>query len=122
MGKAALVVDDDVTVRKVLCEILTIDSNVVEKCEECENAKEAISILKNNPSIEVVVTDEKMPGMSGLELIEFIQSNFPEISVILVSGYLSEQDKIRATNNPVVKKIFLKPFAVSEIADVVREL
>ncbi|MFS0757569.1 response regulator [Noviherbaspirillum sp. 1P10PC] len=51
------------------------------------SGKEALQILKSNPSIDAVLTDVVMPGMSGLELGHEVRKHYPSISVILVSGY-----------------------------------
>ena len=52
----------------------------------CENAKDAMTALQNN-EIEVVLTDIKMPEISGLELLEEIQNIYPEMPVILMTAY-----------------------------------
>ena len=82
------------------------------------SAKEAINIYKNN-KIDVVVTDLKMPEMSGLELIREIKQIKPSQNCILLTAYY-EPHLIR---NPDVKSIIykyvVKPFKKIELKNII---
>lgn len=71
-------------------ELLTILSRILKKegynVLVSYNGKEAIEMLDNN-DILVIVTDIKMPDMSGLELLDYIKEKFPDIPVIVTSAY-----------------------------------
>jgi len=78
-----LLVDDEESIRKVLS-ISLLDSGF--KVLTAENGKEALRIFrKNAPSI--VLTDIKMPGMNGTELLKKIKSEKPDTEVIMISGH-----------------------------------
>lgn len=51
-----------------------------------KNGSEAIDFLKNN-SVDIVITDIKMPKVSGLELAKYVHENMPMTKVVIVSGY-----------------------------------
>lgn len=81
-----LIVDDEDSVVDSLAE--TIDWKSIGICEvlKAYSGNEAMEILKTNP-VDVVITDIRMPGISGLELIAFIRKNWKKIKCILLSGY-----------------------------------
>lgn len=78
-----LVVDDEPNSLFGICEVLTDEGfNVL----PAGNGKEALELLHANP-INVIVTDEKMPDLSGMELLTEIKKNYPNIPVILITAY-----------------------------------
>lgn len=78
-----LVVDDEPNSLFGICEVLTDEGfNVL----PAGNGKEALELLHANP-INVIVTDEKMPDLSGMELLAEIKKNYSNIPVILITAY-----------------------------------
>jgi CheY-like chemotaxis protein len=63
---------------------------------EAFSGNEALEILRREDSIDLVVTDQAMPKMTGTELAKVIRSEWPDIPVLLTSGYadLSARDDI----------------------------
>ncbi|MFT4552075.1 MAG: signal transduction histidine kinase [Chlamydiales bacterium] len=103
MENRVLVVDDEKSIQKLLSLILE-EFQVT----EVSSAAEALKIIKNK-SCDLVITDLKMPGMSGLELLNEIKKISPEIPVIMISGHGDKNAAIEAINNEVYD--FLeKPF------------
>jgi putative two-component system response regulator len=78
-----LLVDDDPMALGVAAGLL---EQVGYQVSAFDNANDAISFLDGNSS-DVVLTDIKMPGMSGIELLDRIRSIDPELPVILMTGY-----------------------------------
>jgi putative two-component system response regulator len=78
-----LVVDDDIDVLEAVSSLISSSSLSV---ISCENAEEALNKLDDN-KIVTVLTDIKMPVMSGIELLEKIHHVNPEIPVILMTAY-----------------------------------
>ena len=79
----------------------------------------ALEILKKTPDIDVLFSDVVMPGMSGSDLAREARSLFPNIKVILTSGYTFPVS--RAENPPVENFRFIrKPYRISEIAKMLR--
>ena len=54
---------------------------------EAYSAKEALEILQRDDSIDLVVTDQAMPKMTGTELAKVVKKEWPDISVLLATGY-----------------------------------
>jgi two-component system NtrC family sensor kinase len=83
MKKTILLVDDEADLREVL-DISLSDTGY--KVLTAENGTQALNILNDN-DIPVVVTDIKMPGIDGIELLRKIKSKNPEAEVIMLTGH-----------------------------------
>jgi len=79
---------------------------------------QALEVLRAHP-IDVVTLDLKMPGMSGIEVMEKIKQHDPDIEVIIVTGYSSLDTAIRGLRFRAFDYIS-KPFDVAEISDIVQ--
>jgi len=77
-----LVVDDEPAQRQFLRKSLDKVFDVV----AAASGEEAVQLLKKQ-SFHLVITDQRMPGMDGLELLDWIRENAPEIPVILLTAY-----------------------------------
>lgn len=80
-----LVVDDEGAIRYSVTKTLQRVGYRVDAVASGEEAKEILA----NYDFEVVLTDIRMPGMSGVELLAHIRENYPDVSVILMTGYAS---------------------------------
>jgi two-component system, response regulator PdtaR len=106
--RTVLVVDDEVMIRLVVSECLR-DSGL--RVVEAENADEALSYVKSDPSVGLVFSDVKMPGsMDGIELAAHLKIEFPYIKVVLASGHLLADQSESAI------LLLLKPYSVGEAA------
>ena len=81
MGKV-LIVDDEPNMRRILKANLRIDSHA---CVEAPSASEA-AVLLSRQDFDVVVTDQKMPGGTGLDVLRAVQENDPTTSVIFLTA------------------------------------
>ncbi len=100
-----LIVDDDPYVLEATTLLLRESGYTV---TACENAKGALSALKQD-TIDVVVTDIMMPGMSGIELLEKIHVDHPEMPVILMSAYAELNTAVDAIKRGVFDFV-IKPY------------
>ncbi len=87
-----LIVDDHEIFLDSLSLLMTTFPGV-EVVDNCKNAKEAIHFIQNN-DIDLVITDYKMPQMSGIELTIFLRQHHPEVKVLMLS-VSEEADMIR---------------------------
>jgi two-component system response regulator HydG len=83
MKRSLLIVDDDPRVRTALVSALTDDNTTVRAVEDAECA---LAALDEGP-IGVVLSDVKMPGMSGLELLRMLKERTPDLDVVLMTAY-----------------------------------
>lgn len=81
-----LLVDDQPLYRKTLRAIVDWESMDMQIVADVHNGQEALNII-NAQSVDIVLTDMKMPVMNGLELIESVQRKQPEIQFIALSAY-----------------------------------
>jgi PAS domain S-box-containing protein len=79
-----LVVDDD---SLVLTNMAAMLDDLGHEVFEASSAREALAILRRESSIQLVITDQAMPRMTGLQLIEEIKNSWPDLSVILATGF-----------------------------------
>jgi len=108
-----LVIDDEAVTRAVVAEIL----GDVGGCTSCASGEEAVRLLADSP-FDVVVSDIRMPGLSGLELLERINSRDAAPKVILLSGHASLHAARRALKSGAFD-ILPKPFDPQELKRVV---
>ena len=72
------------------------------------SASEALGILSRE-AIDVIVTDERMPGMSGSELIAISRNKYPDVIRIILTGQASSEGAIRAINEGDAYRFLIKP-------------
>jgi PAS domain S-box-containing protein len=113
-----LVVDDDVAVRGVVRRILEGGSYRV---VEAENGAAAIEAAETGPAIGVLVTDMVMPEMGGRELALALRGTFPDIAVLLMSGY-ANAPMLRTEIEDTGFAFIEKPFTASALLQAVAEL
>ena len=104
-----LVVDDDADVREVLAEtLLGFGYGVV----VAASGEEALPVLAERHDIRMLITDVRMPGMSGFELATRARRLTEGLKVIITSGYFLPQ--------PIAERFLKKPFRMHELASAVR--
>ncbi len=116
-GSAAiLVVDDDDPVRVMLARLLRTQGYAVSQAKDAETAREALDAQRP----DLVISDIVMPGESGIELRRTIAGLWPELPVILISGYSAEGPAEFAARTP--KTTFVqKPFAADHFLALVKQ-
>ena len=89
-GETILLVEDDPLIREALISTLTtLNYQIL----VAENGREALVILeKSKETIHLVLSDMLMPEMSGLELVEAMRQQNCRLPVVILSGYLLEND------------------------------
>jgi len=107
MGRKILIVDDDADFNQLLTDIFSQANYEVDPEEDPEAAFEKFKA----GNYDLVVTDQKMPGLTGEELIRLLKQHRPDIPIIMVSGYL-DNDTIRNLIREGVGGVFLKPLNV----------
>jgi response regulator RpfG family c-di-GMP phosphodiesterase len=84
------------------------------------SGEEGRRILENN-EIEVIITDQRMPGMTGVEFLESIIGDFPEPMRILLTGYTDIQALIDAVNRGQIYRYMTKPWNEEEMKMFIRQ-
>ncbi len=112
-----LLVDDDVKALRGLTRVLRGQPYHL---HTARSADEAIHTLKVR-HVDVIVTDEKMPGMSGTELLAWVAEDYPQVMRILLTGHASTETAIRAINEGEVCQFLTKPCDGSTLAVAIRK-
>ena len=116
-----LLVDDDPSILEILADLMAIFGYAH---ETANNGLEAIEKLKQD-FFQIVLTDMMMPGMDGMELLKYIHSNYPNIKVMVVTGYdrtFTYTDVIRAGASDFISKPFNTDELEAKINRLVREI
>jgi DNA-binding NtrC family response regulator len=85
--KKVLVIDDEAIIRVSCKRTLTSEGFKVSLASRC---KEGLETLEKEP-FDLVLLDLKMPDMDGMELLPIIRNKWPDIKVIVISGYSTDQ-------------------------------
>ena len=109
-----LIVDDERSMRDFLKILLEKEGH---KVNTAESGDRALTIL-DAQAVDVVVSDIRMPGMSGIELLEAIKERLPELPMIMITAFASPEDAVLAMKNGAFDYI-TKPFNVDEIKAVI---
>lgn len=81
-----------------------------------ENADEGKKILESN-DIQIIITDQRMPGMTGIEFLESIIETYPDTIRILLTGYADINAVIDAINKGQIYKYIQKPWTEDELRE-----
>ncbi len=116
MGKYnILLVDDQQPILDALERILGQDYNVF----SATNGEDALSIMERE-DIALIMTDHRMPGMNGSELLEHTMRKYPNTIRIIVSGYIDQKLLMDAINTAHVHGVVSKPWRNGEVKFIVR--
>jgi DNA-binding response OmpR family regulator len=110
-----LVVDDEKVIREILSDFLSLEGYVVRAVED---GVEALKELQRR-SYNLVISDLKMPNMSGLELIERITHLQIPVLTVIMTGFGTVETAIEAMKQGAYDYI-LKPFKVEEVVHIVQ--
>ncbi len=107
-----LAVDDDPLV-------LTNTAAMLEEfghtCHAVSSAKQALEILESGVAIDLVITDQIMPHMTGLQLARIVRSKWPDVALVLATGYAEIEE-----DETVSVPRLAKPFTLAELAAQIR--
>jgi response regulator RpfG family c-di-GMP phosphodiesterase len=78
------------------------------------SGEEAIKILKNN-NVDIIITDQRMPNMTGVEFLESILGEYPDPIRILLTGYADMNAVIDAVNKGKIFHYLTKPWNEEEL-------
>jgi len=117
MGSKILVVDDEINVRELLSHLLENEGYHVELASSAEEALEKIK----RAVFDLIISDIRMPGMDGLELLEKIGTMNVDSAVILITGYGSIDSAVEAIKLGALDYIE-KPFKIGQLKSLVSQI
>ena len=110
-----LCVDDEPNVLDVLCRMFDRLATVL----TARSGAEALEVLRSRP-IDLLVTDQKMPEMTGIELVRAARKEGFGVTTILLTAYTNPNDLIAAINDGQVFRYVTKPWDINDLTMTVR--
>lgn len=112
-----LIVDDEKIIRDGLTNVINWEGLNIEVCGAKSNAEEALEFCRSNMP-DIIITDIKMPHMSGLDFIEALGDLRNDTKIIILSGFDDFEFSKRALKNNVFEYL-LKPIKPADVTDAV---
>lgn len=112
--KKIIVIDDESMTLKMTKESLERLGFVVAIFSKAQEALDYY--LKNKGSVDLILSDKSMPRMTGLEFTRKVREHDPDIPILILTGYASNEDDVIIKNIGVTKVLF-KPISMRELAE-----
>ncbi len=112
-----LVVDDEATARRALASLLTDDGYHVEVAESAADALDMLTVFRP----DVLLTDVRMPGIDGIELLVRARALAPNLDVVVMTAFATGRDAVRAMRAGA-RHYVAKPIDVDELSALLRQM
>ncbi len=117
MGHKVLFVDDDKTLLSGLRRVLRKEPYEI---VAAASAEEALGIL-GKEEVDVVISDQDMPGMAGTVFLAAVRQRFPDTVRFMLTGQGTLDTAIKAINDGAISRFFTKPCNVVDLAVTIRQ-
>jgi EAL domain-containing protein (putative c-di-GMP-specific phosphodiesterase class I)/ActR/RegA family two-component response regulator len=117
MKKSLLIVDDEPHLLSALKSFFMREGYQV---FTANNGEEALKIVSQSP-VQVILSDYRMPGMTGAELLSQIKQNYPKTIRIILSGYADFESMQASINEGSVYKYILKPWDNEKLRQLIKD-
>ncbi len=111
-----LVVDDEPYILTTLSAFLSQEFDVV-----TADSAEAAQRIFERQDVHLMLTDQKMPGMSGVQLLEWVRERSPKTIRLLMTGFAELEDAVEAINRGKVYRYLFKPWRADELLQILRD-
>ena len=113
-----LIADDEETIRTLVARALAMDGH---KTVTAEDGAEALDILTTeHGGFDLLLTDLKMPVMDGIALALSVARDFPDLTILLMTGFADQRERASGLN-AIVHDVVTKPFSVADIRTAVMD-
>ena len=114
-----LVIDDQADLLRTISLML---NQLGHECVSCSDPIKALDVIdKEHQNIDLLITDYSMPGLSGLEIIDYCAERFPKLPVVLITGYARKISKISKSGKPI-SHVLHKPFTMSALDEMLNKI
>ena len=117
MEHTILIVDDEPFITEILTEALSREPYVILTAGSAEDALGLLAQMQ----VDVIISDEKMPGMSGSEFLAVVRKKYPDTIRMILTGHGSLESAMRAINEGQIYRFFTKPCNVLDLAMTIRK-
>jgi two-component system, cell cycle response regulator CpdR len=113
-----LIADDEDSMRTLVARAVALDGHSVVTAED---GAEALEILNNEPgTFDLLLTDIQMPVMDGIALALTVARDFPDLTILLMTGFADQRERASGLN-AIVHDVVTKPFSVADIRTAVAD-
>ncbi|MET0660360.1 MAG: PAS domain-containing protein [Steroidobacteraceae bacterium] len=117
-GETVVIVEDEAAVRMLVVDVL---EEMGYRFIEAADSAAAVPILESEQSVDLLITDVGLPGMSGRELAQLARKQRPELKVLFITGYADDAIERQWQPAPGME-LMRKPFALEQLARKIREM
>ena len=111
-----LVVDDEEPLRTLVARGLTMDGHF---CMTAADGAEALdTLIAEGGHFDLLLTDIRMPLMDGIALALAAKQAFPDLPIMLMTGYAEQRERARSLD-AIVSEVMTKPFTIAELRSTV---
>ena len=117
------VVDDDLYIAKLFYEALRQNIDEIEVSSFTDPVSAFEHFIENSKNFALIISDLKMPGLNGLELLKKVKNSNPEVRTILMSAYNFEEEKLYQTymKEAIINSTIEKPVTMNRLYQRVKE-
>ena len=113
-----LIADDEESMRLLVARAISMDGH---ETVTAEDGSEALEILTSqNGKFDLLLTDIKMPIMDGIALALAAARDFPELTILLMTGFADQRERASGLD-AIVHDVVTKPFSVADIRTAVAD-
>jgi two-component system, cell cycle response regulator CpdR len=107
-----LIADDEESMRMLVARAIAMDGHATMTAQD---GAEALDILtRENGAFDLLLSDIQMPVMDGIALALSVARDFPDVTILLMTGFADQRE--RASNlNAIAHDVITKPFSVASI-------
>jgi len=107
-----LIADDEEAMRSLVARAIALDGH---ETVTAEDGAEALELLvRDNGAFDLLLTDIKMPVMDGIALALAAARDFPDLKILLMTGFADQRERASGLNS-IVHDVITKPFSVADI-------
>ena len=120
VGAHVLLIEDQANVRDM---ILTLLTRLGYTTSFAESGLEGLDLIRENPTgFDVVITDHNMPKMTGLEMVNQVCEDLPDLPFILLSGHSERKMQDMIDGHPAIKAVLRKPVKKDILAETIETI
>ena len=113
-----LIADDEESMRVLVARAIALDGHEIVTAQD---GAEALEILTDQEgAFDLLLTDIKMPVMDGIALALAAARDFPELTILLMTGFADQRERASGLN-AIVHDVVTKPFSVADIRTAVAD-
>jgi diguanylate cyclase (GGDEF)-like protein/PAS domain S-box-containing protein len=116
-ARTLLIVDDELPVLNALQRMLVDEGYMI---LTAASAREGLELLAEHPA-QVILSDQRMPGMSGTEFLGRVKVLYPDTVRMVLTGYAELETVVQAVNEGAIYKFFSKPWDVEQLRAQIRD-